>query len=255
MSLGRLHRAWSRRGDPDRALVTHGRLGGGAGAALAALGVQSGGGARALGARPSRWWPRCGCNGGRMRLRRWPRRRAVPRHPVLDAFGQAAGVPVAAAGGAGRGAALGCLARSVRRSGAAFARLSRRDRGRGLMWRRPRRSARLRRRKPRCATSAGAQGWLPGSSRCRRCWRGGGSRCWMPRRGRLRIWRSDGLARIARGRAGRRLVPRGALPAMLTGWQAEGLLRLAAREPERVLAGPLALSEFRRRGRARLARR
>ena len=62
----------------------------------------------------------------------------------------------------------------------------------------------------------------------------------------------DGLARIAR--ADRSAILRSAAPALFPGWQAEGLLTQAAREPERVLAGRLGLSEFARRwGLARMA--
>ena len=56
----------------------------------------------------------------------------------------------------------------------------------------------------------------------------------------------DGLARLAGARAGlRRLGP--ARAATIAGWQAEGLLRMAAREPGRVAAGGMALPEFARR--------
>jgi 15-cis-phytoene synthase len=57
-----------------------------------------------------------------------------------------------------------------------------------------------------------------------------------------------GLDRLARARAGRKAIPRAVTPALLTGWQTAGLLRLAARDPTRVTAGTLALSEFARRG-------
>lgn len=59
----------------------------------------------------------------------------------------------------------------------------------------------------------------------------------------------EGIGRIALARARRAEVPRAAAPAMLTGWQAAPLLSQAVREPERVPAGTLALSEFARRGR------
>ncbi|MFN0115920.1 MAG: squalene/phytoene synthase family protein [Paracoccaceae bacterium] len=58
----------------------------------------------------------------------------------------------------------------------------------------------------------------------------------------------EGLAAIARARAARAALPPGARAALFPGWQAGGLLRQAAREPGRVLAGRLGLSEFRRRG-------
>lgn len=57
-----------------------------------------------------------------------------------------------------------------------------------------------------------------------------------------------GLARMAKARAGRGTVPKSALPALLTGWQADGLLDLAAREPARVAAGQLQIAEMRKRG-------
>ncbi len=56
-----------------------------------------------------------------------------------------------------------------------------------------------------------------------------------------------GLARLSAARkAG---VEAKAHPAILAGWQAEGLLRLAAKEPGRVGDGSLQLSDFSRRGR------
>lgn len=58
----------------------------------------------------------------------------------------------------------------------------------------------------------------------------------------------QGLARLARARAARRLVPATAAPALLAGWQTRGLLQQAATEPERVAEGRLTLSEFARRG-------
>jgi 15-cis-phytoene synthase len=57
-----------------------------------------------------------------------------------------------------------------------------------------------------------------------------------------------GLDRLQTARAGQKTIPRAARPALLAGWQAQGLLRLAASEPERVAGGTLALSEFSRRG-------
>lgn len=59
----------------------------------------------------------------------------------------------------------------------------------------------------------------------------------------------EGLSRIARARSLRGQVPARAFPALATGWQAAGLLRQAARAPETVGTGSLALSEFSRRGR------
>lgn len=57
-----------------------------------------------------------------------------------------------------------------------------------------------------------------------------------------------GQQRLRRARAGRRVIPRAVTPALLTGWQTAGLLRLAASDPARVTEGRLALSEFARRG-------
>jgi phytoene/squalene synthetase len=54
----------------------------------------------------------------------------------------------------------------------------------------------------------------------------------------------DGLERLKRARAARAQVARAAAPAMLLGWKAEGILKRAARQPERVAAGALAGSEF-----------
>ncbi|MCB6177019.1 squalene/phytoene synthase family protein [Rhodobacter sp. Har01] len=59
----------------------------------------------------------------------------------------------------------------------------------------------------------------------------------------------QGLARLAEARAGRALVPKAVAPALLAGWQAEGLLTLAARDPAAVREGRLQLSEFTRRRR------
>ncbi len=57
-----------------------------------------------------------------------------------------------------------------------------------------------------------------------------------------------GLERVAWARAHRRQVGSGAVPALLAGWLAVPLLRLAVREPGRVATGGLVLSEFHRRG-------
>ena len=57
-----------------------------------------------------------------------------------------------------------------------------------------------------------------------------------------------GLEKLGAARSGLTTIPRAARPALLAGWQAGGVLRLAAREPERVASGKLALSEFSRRG-------
>lgn len=58
-----------------------------------------------------------------------------------------------------------------------------------------------------------------------------------------------GLAALQAARASRAAVPRGVAPALLWGWQAEGLLRQAAANPAAVRNGSLGLSEFARRGR------
>ena len=54
----------------------------------------------------------------------------------------------------------------------------------------------------------------------------------------------DGMERLKRARAARAQVARAAAPAMLLGWKAEGILKRAASQPERVAAGALAGSEF-----------
>jgi len=57
-----------------------------------------------------------------------------------------------------------------------------------------------------------------------------------------------GLEKLAQARKDRRLVG-GAAPGLLAGWQAEVLLRQAAKEPARVADNSLGLSEFSKRGR------
>ncbi|MFZ1340205.1 MAG: phytoene synthase, partial [Paracoccaceae bacterium] len=59
----------------------------------------------------------------------------------------------------------------------------------------------------------------------------------------------QGLARLAEARKACRTLPKAAAPALLAGWQAEPLLRIAARDPAAVPEGRLLLSEFSRRGR------
>ena len=59
---------------------------------------------------------------------------------------------------------------------------------------------------------------------------------------------AEALERLRRARARRADLPRAATPALLAGWQAEGVLRRAVAEPARVAEGRLAPSEFRRRG-------
>ena len=56
-----------------------------------------------------------------------------------------------------------------------------------------------------------------------------------------------GLARLAASRPGLRSLPVGARPALIAGWQADGLLRQVMAEPRRVAEGRMGLSEFARR--------
>ena len=56
-----------------------------------------------------------------------------------------------------------------------------------------------------------------------------------------------GRARIARARAARSRVPRAAAPALLACWRADGILRRAAAEPDRVISGGLEGAEAARR--------
>jgi phytoene/squalene synthetase len=58
----------------------------------------------------------------------------------------------------------------------------------------------------------------------------------------------DGLGWLARARAARADIPARAAPALLTGWRTGAILRQAAAEPGRVVAGALVQSEFARRG-------
>lgn len=60
----------------------------------------------------------------------------------------------------------------------------------------------------------------------------------------VRALAARGLAKIAEARAARRALG----PAMLAGWQAEGLLRQVVAEPLVVAEGTMGLSEFARRG-------
>ena len=59
----------------------------------------------------------------------------------------------------------------------------------------------------------------------------------------------DGLTRLARARAARGTVAGDLGAVLLAGWQAGPVLRLAARQPQLVRDGGLALSEFSKRGR------
>ena len=56
-----------------------------------------------------------------------------------------------------------------------------------------------------------------------------------------------GLDRIATARRARNTVSQAARPALLSGWQAEAVLRQVRAEPTRVAAGALGTSEFRKR--------
>ncbi|NUB43222.1 squalene/phytoene synthase family protein [Fertoebacter nigrum] len=58
----------------------------------------------------------------------------------------------------------------------------------------------------------------------------------------------DGLARLWRAMPALRRLPGSAMPALWAGWQTSGLLALAQREPGRVAAGALHLTEFQKRG-------
>ena len=58
-----------------------------------------------------------------------------------------------------------------------------------------------------------------------------------------------GLIRLDQARRATGTVPRAVRPALLAGWQAEGLLRQAARDPAAVAESRLHLSDFARRGR------
>lgn len=59
---------------------------------------------------------------------------------------------------------------------------------------------------------------------------------------------AQGLAHLRAARARRAQVPRVAVPALLTGWQADAVLTRACRDPAAVAEGRLLPSEFRRRG-------
>lgn len=57
----------------------------------------------------------------------------------------------------------------------------------------------------------------------------------------------EGLARLAKARPALRRLPKDLRPALIAGWQTEGLLRQVAAEPQRVAEGRMGLSEFARR--------
>lgn len=68
------------------------------------------------------------------------------------------------------------------------------------------------------------------------------------RAGAVAALADEALERLRRARSRRHELPRAVLPVLLSGWQAEGVLRRAAADPSRVAEGRLAASEFRRRG-------
>ncbi len=65
----------------------------------------------------------------------------------------------------------------------------------------------------------------------------------------VRALAQRGLDGLAQARDHRSTVPRAATAALLAGWQAEGLLTQAVKDPAAVAEGQLGLSEFSRRGR------
>ncbi len=60
---------------------------------------------------------------------------------------------------------------------------------------------------------------------------------------------TEGLARLAMARAGRKGLPKELVPALLAGWQTESLLGLVVADPMCVAEGRMETSEFSRRGR------
>jgi phytoene synthase len=70
----------------------------------------------------------------------------------------------------------------------------------------------------------------------------------VPQGGDVAAMARAGLKRIGAARRARASVPAAAFPALAVGWQAAGILRRAARAPERVAEGRLGPSEFARRG-------
>lgn len=68
------------------------------------------------------------------------------------------------------------------------------------------------------------------------------------RAGAVRTLGAKGLMRLDQARKAGAQVPKGCRPALLPGWQAEGLLRQAIADPAAVAEGRLQLSEFARRG-------
>ncbi|NIZ12674.1 squalene/phytoene synthase family protein [Phaeobacter sp. HF9A] len=63
----------------------------------------------------------------------------------------------------------------------------------------------------------------------------------------VRALAERGLDRLSDARRARALISPGARPALLAGWQAEAILKQARAEPQRVAAGALGVSEFRKR--------
>ncbi|WP_158617343.1 squalene/phytoene synthase family protein [Falsigemmobacter faecalis] len=57
-----------------------------------------------------------------------------------------------------------------------------------------------------------------------------------------------GTSLLAQARAARGQVAKAALPALLSGWQTDGILDLVRREPGRVAAGQLVVPDYKRRG-------
>jgi 15-cis-phytoene synthase len=63
----------------------------------------------------------------------------------------------------------------------------------------------------------------------------------------IRLIAAEGLRRLARARANRKSISSAARPALLTGWQATTLLKMAEAEPDRVLRATLIQSATRKR--------
>lgn len=63
----------------------------------------------------------------------------------------------------------------------------------------------------------------------------------------VRALAASALVRLRRARQSRNAVSDAARPALIAGWQAEGILKQAEADPQRVAAGALGLSEFRKR--------
>ncbi|MCB5409800.1 squalene/phytoene synthase family protein [Pseudogemmobacter faecipullorum] len=76
-------------------------------------------------------------------------------------------------------------------------------------------------------------------------------RATLPEQGEAAVmaFAERGLGWLREARAGRRLLPRRAAPALLAGWQSEALLQMALKDPGAVQEGRLQLPELRRKGR------